>query len=131
MSRLVPIKANPSLKGIVQHPIVEITRKGNLLCYESCGGRWFRSDRWDVEDGLAQIQGLFENLHYANLNDLYRCLGIYETTKGSIYGWNYYIHGPGEILKVQLIENGFKTMDEPVLVISPVVFPEKNYKEGI
>jgi hypothetical protein len=35
------------------------------------------------------------------------------------------------LLKVELIEKNFMTMDEPVLVITPNVYPEKDYKDHI
>lgn len=130
MVHLVPIKANPNLAD-KSRPIIELTKFGNLLCYEKCSGRWFRSSQWHVEDALAQLQGLYENNVCINLNDLFELLGIYTTNRGSIYGWNSAIHGERTLLfSTSLIENNFMTMDEPVLVLSPNVFPEKDYKEA-
>lgn len=112
-------------------PIIELTGKGNLLCYEECSGRWFRSDKWEVEQGLAELQGLYENLECVNLNDLFSCLHIYDTNRGRIYGWNKAIHGTGMLFRLNLVQKGFKTMDEPVLVITPNEIPEKDYKDHI
>ena len=130
MARLVAVKADKWKSGDRSRPIIELTKFGKLLCYEKCSGRWFRSDRWHVEDALAQLQGLYENNICVNLNDFYNLLGIYDTNRGSIYGWSSAIHGERtELFTLNLIENGFMTMDEPVLVITPTVFPEKDYKE--
>lgn len=129
MARLIPIVADRGLSK--QRPVIELTKWGKLLCYEQCSGRWFRSERWKVEDALAQLQGLYENLGEVNLNDLYSLMNISNTSKGEIYGWNSVIHGERTmLLEVELIENGFMTMDEPVLVIKPDVFPEKDYKDN-
>lgn len=125
MARLIALKAQPNLM-----PVIELTRNGNLLCYEQCGGRWFRSSKWNVEDGLAQFQGLYENIDCVNLNDLYDSLDICETTAGRQYGWNSAIHGSGMLLRIELKEDGFSGMHEPVLVILPNKIPEKNYKEA-
>lgn len=132
MSKLVAIRTDKNLAADRSKPIIELTRHGNLLCYEKAGGRWFRSSQWYVEDALAQIQGLFENNICVSLNDLYELLDIYTTNRGSLYGWNYAIHGGmGNMLfTVTLIDNNFMTMDEPVLVISPTVLPEKDFKEA-
>ena len=130
MSRLVAIRADKSLAD-KSRPIIELTRFGKQLCYEKCSGRWFRSSQWHVEDALTQLQGLYENNICVNLNDLYELLGIYTTNRGSIYGWNSAIHGEHTLLfKVETIENNFMTMDEPVLVITPAIFPEKDYKDA-
>lgn len=129
MARLIPIVADKRTETF--RPIIELTKHGKLLCYEKCSGRWFRSSQWHVEDALAQLQGLYENCVCVNLNDLYSLLDIHDTNRGSIYGWNQAIHGEGTLLlKVELIEKNFMTMDEPVLVITPNVYPEKDYKEA-
>lgn len=131
MARLTSVRADRSIANQRETPIVELTKFGKLLCYEKCSGRWFRSDRWHVEDALAQLQGLYENNICVNLNDLYSLLGIHETTRGRIYGWNIAIHGQHTtLLRVELINSNFMMMDEPVLVITPTVFPEKDYKEA-
>lgn len=130
-SKLVAIKANPALAADRSKPIIELTKYGKLLCYEKCGGRWFRSSQWHVEDALAQFQGLYENYICISLNDLYELFGIYTTNRGRIYGWNAALNEFGaQLFKLDLIENGFMTMDEPVLVITPLITPEKDYKEA-
>lgn len=129
MARLVPLQTTDRTTSF--RPIIELTKYGKLLCYEKCGGRWFRSSQWWVEDALAQLQGLYENLGEVNLNELYSLLGLVESNKGRIFGWNSILHGENTILlRVELIEKNFMTMDEPVLVITPTVFPEKDYKEA-
>lgn len=129
MAKLVPIKTTD--RTTTFRPIIELTKFGKLLCYEKCSGRWFRSSQWRVEDALAQFQGLYENDICVNLNDLYSLLGLLESNRGRIYGWNTVIHGERTmLLKTELIEKNFMTMDEPVLVITPNIFPEKDYKEA-
>lgn len=125
MARLLALKATPNLR-----PVIELTRNGNLLCYEQCGSRWFRSSKWCVEDALSQFQGLYENIDCVDLNDLYETLGICTTSKGSLYGWNSAIHGSGMLLGIDYKEDGFSGMHEPVLVIYPNKLPEKDYKEA-
>ena len=128
MARLVPIVADKNLSK--NRPVIELTKWGKLLCYEECSGRWFRSSQWKVEDALAQLQGLYENLWEVNLNDLYSLLDIQETSRGAIYGWNARECGEHLMLfETELIERGFMTMDEPVLVLTPATPAEKDYKD--
>ena len=125
MARMLALRAKPNLQ-----PVIELTRHGDLLCYEQCGNRWFRSSKWHVEDALAQFQGLYENIDCVDLNDLYAVLDICQTTKGRLYGWNSAIHGYCMLLRIDLKEDGFSGMHEPVLVISPNKLPEKDFKEA-
>lgn len=127
MSKLIPIRADRNLSR--QRPVIELTRFGKLLCHEKSSNRWFRSSQWKVEDQLAQFQGLYENLGEVSLNDLFDLLGIQETTEGRIFGWNTVIHGTDMLLSVELVDKNYMLMDEPVLVITPNCYPEKDYKD--
>ena len=126
MARLIALRANPG----TFRPVIELTGKGELLCHELCGDRWFRSSKWDVEDALAQFQGLYENELIVALSNLHELLGIHPTSKDYIFGWNQTIHGEKTmLLETDYVLRGYRDMDEPVLVIRPNKYPEKDYRD--
>ena len=129
MARAIPIKARPGTTEF--RPIIELTSYGSLLCYDKCGGRWFRSSQWAVEDALARFQSTYDNIDCVSIADLHNELDIIETPKDDIYGWNSAIHGGGLLLQTDLKRDGFMGMKEPVLVIIPNKLPEKDYKDNI
>lgn len=117
----------------------EDTGKGDLLCYEAYGGRWFYSSEEAVRKSLdefnerfinggSEISRRFFKGEYLCLNDLYDMWGITGTHFGYQYGWappsgsdndNYYDYYDGPInWNVEKLE-GFMQLDEPVLVIEP------------
>ncbi len=113
----------------------EDTGKGDLLCYEAYGGRWFYSSEEAVRKSLdefnerfinggSEISRRFFKGEYLCLNDLYDMWGITTTHFGHQYGWappsgtDYdYYDGPIN-WDVEKLE-GFMQLDEPVLVIEP------------
>lgn len=129
MARRIPVKANLEKHRHAFQPVVEVTGNGGILCYEKSSGRWFRSSRWDVEDGLAQFQAMLENGVCVCQNDLFSCLRIHESNTGRIYGWNSVIHSDGELYSIATMSNGYMGMEEPVLVLEPKHYPIKDFKE--
>lgn len=128
-AKVVPIKARSDIS--THRPVIEITQYGNQLCYEQCGKRWFRSSRWAVEDALARFQSTYDNIDCVSLWDLHNELDIIASPRDDTYGWNSAIHGGGILISTDLRKDGFLGMDEPVLVLIPHAFPEKDYKDYI
>lgn len=130
MARVLPIKARPLAD--VERPIIELTKHGQLMVYEECGGRWFRSSERHVEEALVRFQEFYKSHEEANLNNLYLHLDIHQSNMGRINGWNALKHGADTILFGTVkYPNGYKMMSEPVLVIKAFVMPEKDYKDCI
>jgi len=127
VARLIPIKARPDLHQ--ERPVIELTGKGKLLCYEKCGGRWFRSSYWHVEDDLAIFQELYETEEYVSLADLHDNLGITSIMKDHDFGWNTGLHGAIMIISITLMEGGYMGMEEPVLLLEPNALPERNFTD--
>lgn len=130
MARVLPIKAKPFAD--IDRPVIELTKHGKLLVYEESGGRWFRSSESAVEDALTRFQEFYENNEEASLNNVYLHLDIRQTNTGRVNGWNALIHGAHtRLLGTVMYPNGYKMMNEPVLVIKAFVMPEKDYKDCI
>lgn len=102
---------------------VEETGKGNLLVIEGYSGRVFRSSIASVNAGIRAFNKRIKNNHgYCSLNDLYECLGIWQTHFGHQYGWpgnpDYYddFLDDGIPLHCEYIEHPIG-LDEPVYYI--------------
>ncbi len=122
MARLIPIRAKPK----IDRPIIELTGKGRLLCYEKCGGRWFRSHQYAVTCDISNFDELYYEAEAVSLADLHDCLGITATSRDHDYIWSRLDYGDSLLVETKLMEDGFMGMDEPVLVINPVVLPVKD-----
>ncbi len=85
------IQEKISTKKVENTPVsnqVIITEKGNTLCLESLGGRYFRSNY----DTIKKVENLLNmdlrNEYYVSLNTLYSYLNLEQTDFGSYLGWN-------------------------------------------
>lgn len=121
-------------------PSVEETGRGDLLCYDAFGGRWFRSTEVDVRRAIDKVCEDFMAGYNVSFNDLYSALGIEETRFGYEFGWvnnpDYY-DGPLEFT-IDLVEamvnpdnmgGQMATLDEPVLIIDILTFPMNGWYE--
>ena len=92
MLRPVPIRLNHGQYNPSESRVsVERSGHGNLLCYETFGGRWFRSSREAVEKGIEEYKHLYSIMcdpGCLSYNDLYRCWDISATEFGEKYGYS-------------------------------------------
>jgi hypothetical protein len=97
---------------------VIITGKGEVLCYDSQTGRYFKSSIEEIRQAVNLLNMQLMNEHFVPLNDLYFALGIKETKLGEDLGWK---------VEDGLIEIKFSTQfseDEvPCLVLNYDVVP--------
>ena len=125
LAKLIPIVAAiPSYKSF-HRPSVEYTGHGNLLCYDSFGGRWFRSSEEAVRLGCNQVIDDFKNEDaYVNYNTIYGYWGIMDSDFGYAWGWAPDEDYTTEIeFEIELIDNPasdmYRKWGEPVLIIAP------------
>lgn len=69
------------------HPSIELTGNGDLLCFEGYSGRWFRSSAEAVEAAVHNLNKRLRDGEYLSLNDFYEELGITTTHFGASRGW--------------------------------------------
>lgn len=128
-ARLVSIKAKPENGGRVR-PIIEQTGKGELLCYESTSGRWFRSSEEFVKKELEWLNKKCEDEEYDTIgvDELFRGLKLYSVSQYFSYGWRLDT-APfrTQIFKYKLYLNGYLDMEEPVLYIYSTIPAVKDY----
>lgn len=98
---------------------VIFTGKGEVLCYDSLSGRYFKSDIEQIRRVLNQINKEFLTDMWISLNELYYELGLPPIKLGDQIGWDI-DQGLIEIsFSTQLSENG-----EPCLVMNYDVTPK-------
>lgn len=128
--KYIPIKAGlPKFHNF--RPSIEKTGKGNLLCYDAYGGRWFRCSEKAVREAVDFFIEEYYKGEILNYNDLYALWGISQGTFGHQYGYSpeegYQVEMSFEIyyLNEQQTKNcvdlglTWGAIDEPVLIIEP------------
>ena len=94
---LVPQRARLPDSKEYYRPSIEYTGKGNILCYDGYGGRWFRSSVEAVQEAVDHFIEEYEKGYVLSYNDLYLLLGMAESDFGEQYGYS-----PSEDWKVDL-----------------------------
>ena len=120
------VKDAVAKKRIETNPIktneVIITSKGDTLCYDAFGGRYFKSDRESINQIVNELNRRMRDENYISLNEFYYEIGLDGTKIGDFIGWN--------------IEKGYIDIDYssqltidgiPCLVIDFQLAPEYNY----
>lgn len=91
------------------------------LCYDEYTGRWFTSNREEIERAVNAINHQINNDMYASLNDLYDRLGMGRTSAGDAMGWN----------SMKLLDVSFSSHlspeGEPCLALLYLTRPVPNY----
>jgi hypothetical protein len=100
---------------------VFVTGAGNVLCFESYTGRYFRSSMEAMRKAQNDVNHVVLNDYYASLSDFYDRLGLPRTAVSDELGWN----------SDKLLELNFSTTmgenDEPCIVVNFHVEPIRNY----
>ena len=103
---------------------VLLTGTGEMLCYDSLSGRYFKSDMETLRRIQNDLNERIINFMYVSVNDLYTLLGIPDNTLGDQMGWT-----TDRLLKME-----FDTMladvdgkKQPCLVINYEQLPITNY----
>ena len=75
-------------KDPVTNKEVVITEKGTTLCYDAMFGRYFKSDREEIERAITKINRRIVTDMYVSLNEFYIELGLEPIKIGNDLGWN-------------------------------------------
>lgn len=100
---------------------VLVASSGDVLCYDTFSGRYFKSDIETIRRVENNINGQLNLECYASLNEFYNGLGIPPIAAGELVGWSE----PNSLsveFGSQLTEKG-----EPVLTVDFLVSPKENY----
>ena len=74
-------------KNPVSNNEVIITAKGDTLCCDGQGERYFKSSRDEIVRCINEVNRKMNQEGYVSLNDLYSELGLFPTKLGDIVGW--------------------------------------------
>lgn len=72
----------------VENKEVIITSKGETLCYDCLSGRYFKSDKADIDKAVNRLNKRLIDEMYISLNSFYYELGLSGISIGEDLGWN-------------------------------------------
>lgn len=97
---------------------VIFTGKGEVMCYDSLSGRYFKNDIEQIRRAVNELNRNLLSDMFLSLNELYDAIGLSGTKLGDQMGWDI-DKGMVEIdFSAQLTENG-----EPCLVLNYSIEP--------
>lgn len=67
---------------------VFVTGTGEVHCYESITGRYFKSNMESLRKAMNDVNAQIMNEMYASQNDFFRAIGLAVTGTGETVGWN-------------------------------------------
>ena len=86
------IRADVAEEQLQKHPVKEseiiITGKGDVLCYESTTGRYFKHDIEKLRKIENEVNLKLRNEDYITLNEVYSEIGLDNVDVGKYLGWN-------------------------------------------
>ena len=100
---------------------VLVAASGDVLCYDTFSGRYFRSDIESIRRVENNINGQLNSESYASLNEFYTGLGLPPIAAGELVGWS-----DPNVLSVEF-GSQISPKGEPVLTIDFLVAPKENY----
>lgn len=111
------INENPSSKQVV------IIAGGDVLCYDSMSGRYFRSSMEQIKRAEAEINHELFDSQNASVSEFYDKIGLPATSLSDQLGWTAFDEGSIEFE----VTTGTTDNNEPCLVITPSRTPEPNF----
>lgn len=67
---------------------VILTEKGNMLCYDTLSGRYFKTDIEKLKASVNELNRQMRDEMFISLNEYYYELGLSQTKIGDDLGWN-------------------------------------------
>ena len=118
---------------IKEHPVNEkdviVVGNGDVLCYDSLSGRYFRSSMNKIQRAVNSVNEVMKSENYISLNEFYDALGLPPIDLGNMLGWS-----AGKYVDVR-----FTTMiagDDsdggdgvPCLVLEYLIGPKEDYRD--
>lgn len=122
------INDNIATKRITKNPPTDseviLDGEGQILCYESLSGRYFRSDKETIRKAQNDINKILLDNVYVSLNDFYELINLPSNILGEEIGWRSE-HVLDIIFSAVLAPGG-----APCLAIDYRVAPIRGYYKG-
>lgn|SRR5690606_26060537 len=100
---------------------IVITDKGEVLCYETLSGRYFKSEMQTLRKAMNDINAQIIADGYASLGDFWSLIGLQNTTYGEEVGWTV----------DEMLDLHFSTVlsedDKPCISVGYKTLPTRNY----
>lgn len=112
------VKENPVSKNDII-----ITGKGEMLCYDDVGGRYFESDVESIRKVINDLNAEMIQENYISLNDFYYAIGLSSTSLGNDMGWNISDGLIDVVFSGSISDDG-----RPCIVISYRVMPRFDFR---
>lgn len=109
-------------KDPVSSKEVIITDRGNMLCYDSISGRYFKTDVDKIKRAVNEMNRRMTYNMYVSLNEFYSEIGLKTTNIGDDLGWNL----DKGLIKIDY-SSALTEHDEPCLVLNYNVTPQYDY----
>ena len=109
-------------KNPVNETNIIMTGDGDVLCYDSLSGQYFKSNIDAIHKAENEVNYTLLNESYTSLNSFYDMLGIRNTKLGGELGWNI---DSGQLkidISSEIAENG-----QPCLVLEYDISPKYDY----
>lgn len=74
-------------KPISKNEVI-MTACGDTLCFDAFSGRYFKSDRDNLEKAVNKLNRQMRYDEYVSLNDFYDEIGLSHTSAGTLLGWS-------------------------------------------
>ena len=114
------LDANP-----VSNQIVSIASGGEMLCYDTVSGRYFKSDIETLRRAENTLNQRLLNSSYVSLNEMYREIGLDEVKLGDDMGWV-----PDNMIdfrfSARLADN-----NQPCVVLDYKIDPKLDWRQGL
>lgn len=125
------VKETVAKKQIAENPVkpseIIITGKGETLCYDSLCGRYFKSDRNELDRVVNVLNRRMRTEMYISLNDFYDEIGLERVEVGYYLGWNI---NKDKISEIEIDYGAHLTEDgTPCVTIGFANRPEYGYDE--
>lgn len=112
---------------VEQNPVVQkeiiITEKGDTLCFDTLSGRYFKSNRDQINKAVNELNRRMRDDMFISLNEFYYEIGMDGTKLGDVLGWNI-DRGYIDIDYSSQLANG----ETPCLVLDYQIVPEYDYQ---
>lgn len=112
---------------VEQNPVVQkeiiITEKGDTLCFDTLSGRYFKSNRDQINKAVNELNRRMRDDMFISLNEFYYEIGMDGTKLGDVLGWNI-DRGYIDIDYSSHLANG----ETPCLVLDYRIVPEYDYQ---
>ena len=103
---------------------VIITGNGDVLCFETLSGRYFKSNVDRIEKAMNILNRRVLSENYCSVNDYYEALGLDPIDVGEELGWNT------DDGMIELHYSSQLTADnQPCVVLDPIVMPRHGYSK--